>query len=101
MHYANGQPAKAGDLVIRREFYKQGEKETGNEVIGVITGGQSQSTSCNGYLIVFYAADENGTRLRTMDACFAGESMDSDAEPMPAHRAKRVVCDKARSLKIF
>jgi hypothetical protein len=52
MHYADGQPAKAGDVLIRREFYKQGEIETGNEVIGILAGAQSQSKSCNGNLIV-------------------------------------------------
>jgi hypothetical protein len=63
MHYANGQPAKTGDLVIRREFYKQGEKETGNEVIGVLTGAQSQSTACNGNCAVF------AQRLKTELGC--------------------------------
>jgi hypothetical protein len=52
MHYSNGQPAKAGDLLIRREFYRQGGIEVGNEVIGVLAGAQSQSTTCNGNLVV-------------------------------------------------
>ncbi|MBZ5533095.1 MAG: hypothetical protein LAO20_16820 [Acidobacteriia bacterium] len=51
MHYANGQEAKAGDLVVKRELYKAGEIEVGSETIGILCGAQSQSTTCNGTLV--------------------------------------------------
>lgn len=48
MHYANGQEAKAGDLIIKREFYSQSGIEVGSEVVGVVVGAQSQSKTCTG-----------------------------------------------------
>lgn len=44
MHYANGQPAKLGDLVVLR---KKPEYKQGTEIIGTLINGNAGST-CNG-----------------------------------------------------
>jgi hypothetical protein len=43
MHYADGTPAKMGDLV-----YKPSTWTTDSEIIGILVSGTAQSTSCNG-----------------------------------------------------
>jgi len=40
MHYADGQPAKVGDLIIHEDF--------GAQVAGILTGANAQSDTCNG-----------------------------------------------------
>jgi hypothetical protein len=45
MHYKNGTPATAGDLVLHTE--NLGET-SGQQIVGIVTSGQSQSTTCNG-----------------------------------------------------
>jgi hypothetical protein len=42
MHYANGQPAKAGDLV-----YKKADGPGCAEYIGILISGSAASTTCN------------------------------------------------------
>lgn len=48
MHYKNGQPAKAGDLVIQQELYGTEPNVVGAELVGVLTGANPGSTTCNG-----------------------------------------------------
>jgi hypothetical protein len=47
MHYANGQEAKLGDLVVLR---KKPEYTQGAEVIGTLIQGTAGSGTCNGQL---------------------------------------------------
>lgn len=46
MHYQDGTPAQLGDLC--RTTLKEGA--AGSETIGILVGGTSTSTSCNGQL---------------------------------------------------
>jgi hypothetical protein len=45
MHYKDGTPAKAGDLVLNTTLYGG---DGGRQVIGVLTSGTAGSTTCNG-----------------------------------------------------
>lgn len=47
MHYKDGTPARAGDLVMRTEMFGT----SGNQTIGILSGATSQSTTCNGHII--------------------------------------------------
>ena len=47
MHYKGGTPASAGDLVIKTDIHNT----TGSQTVGILTGAQSQSTTCNGYIV--------------------------------------------------
>jgi hypothetical protein len=49
MHYKNGTSAEAGDLVLNTETYSS---TAGVQRVGIITGGQSNSTTCNGNIQV-------------------------------------------------
>ncbi|HZC24698.1 MAG TPA: hypothetical protein VE866_15260 [Candidatus Binatia bacterium] len=53
MHYADGTPAKAGDLVVKR--IPEGQK--GTELIGFLRSGQASASSCNGNLDVIAVRD--------------------------------------------
>lgn len=47
MHYRDGSEAQLNDLVVMKQDYGK----TGSEVVGVLTGAQSQSNSCNASLL--------------------------------------------------
>jgi hypothetical protein len=49
MHYKNGTPAQAGDLVLKTETFGTTSKQ-GTQTVGVRTGANSQSTTCNGFI---------------------------------------------------
>jgi hypothetical protein len=46
MHYKDGSPARAGDLVMKTEMYGT----IGTQTAGILTGA-SQSTACNGKIV--------------------------------------------------
>lgn len=48
MHYANGQEAKAGDLVIK---FRKPETASDMETIGILRSATAQTESCNGQMI--------------------------------------------------
>lgn len=52
MHYADGKPAKLGDLLIYRNRYRQGNgSEIGSDLVGILVSGSTQSTTCNGMVV--------------------------------------------------
>ena len=54
MHYADGTPAKAGDLVVKR--IPEGQFK-GTELIGFLRSGNASYSSCNGNIDVIAVRD--------------------------------------------
>lgn len=49
MHYKNGTPAQAGDLVLHTDNFGE---TSGQQLVGILSTGNSNSTTCNGGLFV-------------------------------------------------
>jgi hypothetical protein len=56
-HYADGTPAKHGDLVLRRDSYQHG-----TDLVGIVMSIQPGSDSCNAQVIPL-AARQKGSEL--------------------------------------
>lgn len=67
MHYANGQEAKAGDLVFR-----DGKNNSDVETIGILVTAKAASDTCNGMMIPVLARGSGDAGVSGWVPCAVG-----------------------------